>query len=368
MGSEGDTEGDLSMAMLWLSHPSVTAHPHFDKSHNFLTQVIGSKKVLLWSPEQTPFLYPHQERDPYKKQTKVDMSAPDLVKFPKFIMASAIEVILEPGDSLYIPPFWWHRITSLTTSLSLSVVSPSKIEAILAAANYISLPFLQRNATKYPSYLKHVRMTDVEPEIRVVAVQVFIGHLLSRLSSSFSSLSSKKFSNHHIKNRMKPSNLATLVRETLYEPHLTSSGSTLSDLLFSEQDNHLLDLCDAGSGVGGKAEQMVSAHKEALEKLPKVAIIKAAQQVVDTLLDLSAYEGGTGILEWWLIEYLDDLARWSLGAHGALDTVVLLDEFVDRCFGSITTLPEIKPQETKWVEGNVLKIEDIDDEGEEILL
>jgi hypothetical protein len=36
-----EVEGeDLSMAMLWLSHPSVTAHPHFDKSQNFLVNNI----------------------------------------------------------------------------------------------------------------------------------------------------------------------------------------------------------------------------------------------------------------------------------------------------------------------------------------
>jgi len=31
-----------AVAMLWLSQPGVTAHAHFDKSHNFLTQVISS--------------------------------------------------------------------------------------------------------------------------------------------------------------------------------------------------------------------------------------------------------------------------------------------------------------------------------------
>jgi histone arginine demethylase JMJD6 len=58
------------------------------------TQVIGRKRVLLWPPEQTPYLYPHQEKHEFKKQSQVDFSSPDLVKFPNFISASAIEVIL----------------------------------------------------------------------------------------------------------------------------------------------------------------------------------------------------------------------------------------------------------------------------------
>jgi hypothetical protein len=35
-GSSGALE---AVAVVWLSQPGVTAHAHFDKSHNFLTQV-----------------------------------------------------------------------------------------------------------------------------------------------------------------------------------------------------------------------------------------------------------------------------------------------------------------------------------------
>ncbi|CAD7958662.1 unnamed protein product [Amoebophrya sp. A120] len=32
----------------------------------------------------------------------------------------AIDVIVKPGDVLYIPKHWWHYVESLTTSASLS--------------------------------------------------------------------------------------------------------------------------------------------------------------------------------------------------------------------------------------------------------
>jgi len=72
-------------------------------------------------------------------------------------------VILEPGDVLYIPPFWWHRIETMSppkersndsgVALSMSVVSPSAEEAELAQGLWHPLPFLAYNATQVPTYL-----------------------------------------------------------------------------------------------------------------------------------------------------------------------------------------------------------------------
>ena len=43
----------------------------------------------------------------------MDFDAPDPVRFPEHASLAATEAILEPGDTLYIPPFWWHRIETL---------------------------------------------------------------------------------------------------------------------------------------------------------------------------------------------------------------------------------------------------------------
>ena len=114
---------------------------------------------------------------------QVDFSRPDSVRFPDFVASDGVEVLLEPGDTLYIPPFWWHRIETLTPAaagwdgrgagsssgsgggsgkgsgkgsgagLSLSVVSPSGEEALLAAATWVALPFLDADAAAEPRYL-----------------------------------------------------------------------------------------------------------------------------------------------------------------------------------------------------------------------
>ena len=37
---------------------------------------------------------------------------------------------LDPMDVLFVPPFWFHAVESDTGSISLSTVSPSRVEAM----------------------------------------------------------------------------------------------------------------------------------------------------------------------------------------------------------------------------------------------
>lgn len=40
-------------------------------------------------------------------------------------------VTLQPGDTLYIPPYWLARVQAESLSLSLAVHSPTAVEGIL---------------------------------------------------------------------------------------------------------------------------------------------------------------------------------------------------------------------------------------------
>ncbi|GLH01054.1 lysine-specific demethylase 8-like [Gryllus bimaculatus] len=100
--------------------PAGTVSPlHFDPKHNLLTQVVGAKRVLLYAPEVSAALYPHEE--PLLSNTaQVDPENPDYTSFPDFQKAQAWECTLKPGDMLYIPPRWWHHVRSLSVSFSVS--------------------------------------------------------------------------------------------------------------------------------------------------------------------------------------------------------------------------------------------------------
>lgn len=76
-------------------------------------------------------------------------------------------VVLNPGEVLYVPPYWVVHSEALTLSLSLDVLSVSKEQLLLMPADHMGLPFAgEQVATK---------------EQRIVSAQVFLVHVLSRV-------------------------------------------------------------------------------------------------------------------------------------------------------------------------------------------
>ncbi|KAI6851727.1 MFS general substrate transporter [Hortaea werneckii] len=124
---------------VWLG-PSGTRTPlHTDPYHNILCQVVGFKYVRLYAPHEALKLYPMgvtKEGINMENTSQVDISENVACllgrngdanvrreidrKFPKFKEAQYQEVILNPGDCLYVPLGWWHYVESLTTSSSVN--------------------------------------------------------------------------------------------------------------------------------------------------------------------------------------------------------------------------------------------------------
>ncbi len=96
--------------------PAGTITPlHHDPVNLMLAQVVGRKKIKLFPPQQTPFLY-----NKVGVFSKVDPENPNLEKYPLFKQAKPIELILEPGEVIFIPVGWWHHVKSLDLSISVS--------------------------------------------------------------------------------------------------------------------------------------------------------------------------------------------------------------------------------------------------------
>ncbi|XP_060535117.1 hypoxia-inducible factor 1-alpha inhibitor-like [Cylas formicarius] len=105
--------GPLSSNLLLLSMEGNVTPCHYDEQQNFFGQVYGYKRCILFPPSDYECLYPHPLYHPHDRQSMVDFDKPDYSRFPKFKKARGCEAVLEPGDILYIPIYWWHHVESL---------------------------------------------------------------------------------------------------------------------------------------------------------------------------------------------------------------------------------------------------------------
>lgn len=104
---------------LWFGGDKCKTPLHFDDKDNFFIQIFGEKRILLFSPTQTEFLY-QAHGEEHDHLSRVNVFDPDESEFPLFAEAEWSEVVVEPGDLLYIPEEWWHAVETLTTSISLN--------------------------------------------------------------------------------------------------------------------------------------------------------------------------------------------------------------------------------------------------------
>lgn len=107
-------------ARVWISPQGAVSPLHFDCHDSFLIQLRGTKRMLLWSPDQLHRVYPYRNWHILRRRGRVDPAKPNLKKFPKFADAHAVEVVLHPGDVLFFPGYWAHYTESCTFSVSIT--------------------------------------------------------------------------------------------------------------------------------------------------------------------------------------------------------------------------------------------------------
>jgi len=120
--------------MLFTGGEGSITHMHFDidLSHILHTQFMGRKRVLLFPYEEQHKLY----RKPFEVLSLADFShyykgngLPDYAAFPALKQAKGYEVILEHGDTLFMPAGYWHHMEYLESgfAMSLRALQPSLV-------------------------------------------------------------------------------------------------------------------------------------------------------------------------------------------------------------------------------------------------
>ncbi|MDY6929504.1 MAG: cupin-like domain-containing protein [Pseudomonadota bacterium] len=109
-------QDDLKAGTFFWFGPKGTFTPiHHDLTNNMLVQIMGRKKVTLIPAWQVPWLY--NDKGVF---SAADFPNLDEKRHPLMKNITPMEVVIGPGEALYIPVGWWHCVESLDVSMSIS--------------------------------------------------------------------------------------------------------------------------------------------------------------------------------------------------------------------------------------------------------
>ncbi|MEW6736809.1 MAG: cupin-like domain-containing protein, partial [Acidobacteriota bacterium] len=139
----------ISSINLWFSSAGNITPLHWDLANNFLVQIYGRKRLVLFDPMQTNLLYPHPLESASPHLSYVDLNNPDYEKFPKLRMARGITGIIKPGDIVYLPPYWWHHVISETVGISVNIWWRSLVTQGFVPCEIRHFPYSRHRLTDY---------------------------------------------------------------------------------------------------------------------------------------------------------------------------------------------------------------------------
>jgi hypothetical protein len=104
-------------AQIWFGPANTVTPLHCDFTDNLFAQILGRKHFLLCPPHADEFLYT-REANPVLYGSRFDPETPDYDKYPLARDVRFIECTVNPGDLLFLPAGWFHKVRSRQFSLS----------------------------------------------------------------------------------------------------------------------------------------------------------------------------------------------------------------------------------------------------------
>jgi hypothetical protein len=101
----------LQRVGFWVSGKGLSSQMHWDVNghHNLNYQIFGKKKVIMFSPLDTPYLYCMPARLSHLSRIDPRPGKFNLSTHPLFTHAKPLYFDLQPGDVLFIPAGWYHH-------------------------------------------------------------------------------------------------------------------------------------------------------------------------------------------------------------------------------------------------------------------
>lgn len=146
------------LSQFFLAPSSVYTPLHCALECNIFVQLYGRKRWILYPAMYQPLLEPPAARRVYfYSNYHPDRESPD---FPLAPYAPALEVVLDPGDVMYIPPFAWHHVENLTDTIAVAYRYNSLRTALRTAWFMTMMRFLATKPTVFQTLYQSLTGTN----------------------------------------------------------------------------------------------------------------------------------------------------------------------------------------------------------------
>jgi hypothetical protein len=113
-----DYRDDGADGMFWIGPAGTLTALHHDLTNNLIAQIVGRKRIRLAPAAEVGKLY----NDQHVFSEIADLEAPGLdpTRHPRLAHLRFYDVLLEPGEILFVPLGWWHQVKSLDFSVTVT--------------------------------------------------------------------------------------------------------------------------------------------------------------------------------------------------------------------------------------------------------
>lgn len=130
---------EVDQTNLWMNIDASTSALHYDGFHNILYVDQGSKHITLISPKYTEILYPGSSHS-LSTANHSSVASSSISSLSEISLTS----ILQPGDAVFIPEGWWHRVRSQEFTVALNYWFRSPVHSILHDRPHM-MPYILRS-------------------------------------------------------------------------------------------------------------------------------------------------------------------------------------------------------------------------------
>jgi hypothetical protein len=113
-----DRHAAVSHGMMWIGPAGTVTSLHHDLTNNFIAQIIGRKRVKLAPAAEVGKLYNSQHV--FSEVPDLEDSDIDHARYPRLTGLRCYDVLLAPGEILFMPFGWWHQVKSLDFSVTIT--------------------------------------------------------------------------------------------------------------------------------------------------------------------------------------------------------------------------------------------------------